>query len=162
MHYLIDANNLAGALHLLDEPHFDRKLIGLIQEYGFGRRDKYILIFDSGLVMGDKYVSSNVTVIYTPKDGYYKSADDKIYEQARSINENEIFTLVTDDIDLANNIEKLNSSRRTKIIFLKARKFAALIINKVKKPAEDNEAGEEGIDQGTLDDITEEFKKIWK
>ena len=80
MIYVIDANNLAGKLNILDDENFDKKLISNIKKYFFNKNNSVYLVFDSNDPMGDKYKEDNIAVIYTPRDNYYKGADDKIIE----------------------------------------------------------------------------------
>src|SRR3989339_1535876 len=84
MHFIIDANNLAGKLKMLGQDDFDRKLIDMIREFNRDRGVNITLVFDGTDPMGDKIlVDHNLTVIYSPKDRFYRSADDKIVEMVR-------------------------------------------------------------------------------
>ena len=76
-----------------------------------GKNHEIILVFDSSDPMGDKYRQENITVVYTPKDNYYKNADDKIIEVTRqkfnTENYKEKINIITNDLDLTRKIEKL-------------------------------------------------------
>ena len=107
MRYIIDANNLAGQLGILKEDEFAQKLIVLIKQWLGEKKRQVFLVFDSADPMGDKQVFGNLTVIYTPKDNYYKSADDKIIELADR-NESNSLCVVTDDRGLIKEVKKIS------------------------------------------------------
>lgn len=109
MQYIIDANNLAGKMGLLKEENFDKMLLKELSKFFSKRKCGFYLVFDSADPMGDKYKErENVTVIYTPRDNYYKSADDKILEVlARVLKEDEV-SLITNDRDLKKGGEKIS------------------------------------------------------
>ena len=54
MNYLIDANNLAGSLDLLEEDYFDLLLCQRLSEWLGEKQKKIILVFDSLMPMGDR------------------------------------------------------------------------------------------------------------
>lgn len=152
---IIDANNLAGKLNLLKEKDFDEKLIRLMAKY---KKKKYILVFDGRDSTGDKYQRENITVIYTPKDSYYKSADDKIIELAKeNINNGEGAKVITDDLEIINKVIEIINESGGKIEMEKAAEFAKKINDYLEnKKQEEDFTGEE------RDDINEELLKIWK
>lgn len=80
MAYLIDGNNLAGRLGILDEQGFDTKLVHMISEFCEEADEEATLVFDSADILGDRFTEGPVTVIYTPRDAIYENADDKIVE----------------------------------------------------------------------------------
>jgi hypothetical protein len=111
MLYIIDANNLAGKLGLLGCKDFDKMLLVRLQDF-FGRRQhRVILIFDSNDLMGDRFNDGQIEVVYTPRDSFYRNADDKVLETVRIFladeNFNEEIAVVTDDLDLT---AKVNQS----------------------------------------------------
>jgi len=151
---IIDANNLAGKFNLLREDAFDEKLIQLLSQY---KKSKYILVFDGRDIMGDKYVKENITVIYTPKDSYYKSADDKIVELARVyLNSGEGAKIITDDLEIINKVQKIIDDSGGKIILEKATLFAEKLISYLENKSEDGLADDE------IDDINQYLLKAWK
>lgn len=80
MPLLIDANNLAGKMGILEENNFDEILVDLIKKYISKTGKKIILVFDSIDSMGDKRQEGSLMIIYSPKDEYYQNADVKIIE----------------------------------------------------------------------------------
>ena len=50
--------------------------------------------------MGDKAVEGNLTIIYSPRDDYYKSADDKIIELINNENKPEQMVVISDDREI--------------------------------------------------------------
>lgn len=101
MPYLIDANNLAGKLNLLKEENFDQKLIKIIKEYiSIYEKKKITLVFEGLDPMGDKRTEGNLTIIYSPRDDYYKSADDKIIEMINNADKPEQIVVITDDREI--------------------------------------------------------------
>jgi len=152
---IIDANNLAGKLNLLKEESFDEKLIGLLGRY---KKSKYILVFDGRDIMGDKYARGNLTVIYTPKDKFYRSADDKIVELARIyLNSGEGAKIITDDLEIIAKVEKIINDSGGKIVLEKASLFA----QKLNSYLENKRDGEKLADD-EIDDINQDLLKVWK
>ena len=103
MPYLIDANNLAGQLDLLDEADFDQKLIKIIKEYisAHNNEKRITLVFEGTDSMGDKAVGGNLTIIRAPRDGdYYKDADVKIIEIINNAEKPEQLVVITDDREI--------------------------------------------------------------
>ena len=63
--------------------------------------------------MGDKIKKGNVTIIYTPRDSHYQSADDKIVELAEDYASrllNLTTVVVSDDREVREKIEKICST----------------------------------------------------
>ncbi len=121
MPYLIDANNLAGKLDLLDEADFDQKLIKIIKEYISAYNKKITLVFEGRDPMGDKVVDGNLTIIYSPRDDYYKSADDKIIELINNEAMPEQLVVITDDREI------LKAAEQTGCQIKKAGYFAKIL-----------------------------------
>jgi len=109
--------------------------------------------------MGDKLVDGNMTVIYTPKDNYYRSADDKIIEIAL-INRKESIRVITDDIEIREKIEKINLDENLDIELERASDFAMRLKKYVEK--EDEIDNKEGISDDEVNDINNELLDIWK
>lgn len=160
MPYIIDANNLAGKLDLLRQANFDQKLIKIITDFNQNKTRKYILVFDSFDTMGDKITMGNIKIVYTPHDSYYHNADDKIFEIAE-METNSGFTVITDDNELRERMEKLNENRKNKICLMKATDFANRIniyfnnLNLQNKEVKKLSENEKNI-------INDELMKIWK
>lgn len=155
MYYLIDGNNLAGKLKLLAEEDFGQKLISLIKKT-IGNK-KIVLVFDSTDPMGDKYVDGAMTVVYSPKDNYYHSADDKILEIFSSNREECI--LVTDDIELIGKMKNFSLEKGTKLSVEKASDFA----EKIKFILEIRENGnEKELSLKDEEELNKELLNIWK
>jgi len=162
MKYIIDANNLAGKLKTLGEKNFDKKLIEMISNYSEGKSNSIIIVFDPKDEWGDKnIVSETITVIYTPRDAYYESADDKIVEiinRHLTIGKEEL-TVITDDVGLKKRVEKLMEETGVNINFISATDYAGKILR--KKTAE-NEGIKNKISKEDEADINKELLKIWQ
>lgn len=152
---IINANNLAGKLNLLKEVNFDEKLIELMGRY---KKSKYILVFDGRDNMGDKYERGNITVIYTPKDSFYKSADDKIVELAKKyLNSGEGAKIITDDLEIISKVEKIINDSGGKISLEKSTVFA----EKLNTYLENNRE-EKNLADDEADEINQDLLKAWK
>ena len=158
MIHIIDANNLSGKLNILEEDNFDLKLIELIKEYNKFDK-KYVLVFDSSDPMGDKVKQGSMTIIYTPRDNYYKSADDKILELVREYIKVEEVKVITDDIELTEKIEKMENKR---IIIERASEFAKKLLLTIDLNKEKNNENKENLSDEEVDSINKELLNIWK
>jgi predicted RNA-binding protein with PIN domain len=161
MIYLIDANNLAGKLNLLEQSNFDLKLVGFIKHLAESNKSEFVLVFDGRDLMGDKHKSGRVTVIYTPRDSYYKSADDKVIElmQIYQRERNDEIAVVTDDRAIQVFAEdKFGLNSKVKII--SASDFAQMIIRKTSLPEPiDNE---EELSNDDISEINNELIRQWQ
>jgi predicted RNA-binding protein with PIN domain len=161
MHLLIDANNLAGALGLLGQSNFDEKLILILAEYNAGRGNYITLVFDGVDLMGDRYSKNNLTVVYTPRDSYYESADDKIIELAEEhfkISKDEL-KVITDDIDLKNILSKKNFKEGVKFRLVQATDFAEILMS---KKTNEIACDDRNLSEEEMDNINKDLLKIWK
>ncbi len=146
MKYIIDANNLAGEMGLLDFDDFDKILIEKIA--GLTQKKNYVLVFDSLNYMGDRFQQENLEIIYAPRDEFYGNADAKILEIVKQ--EKDCF-LISNDLDL---IEKAkNKNKNLKQISCKqfAQKF-----KKVNTERESNV-----FEQEELDSLNKELYDLW-
>jgi len=149
MPYLIDANNLAGKLHLLSETDWDQELIDIVKDYFIAREQKAILVFDSNDPLGDRYTDGNITVIYTPRDVLYNNADDKIIELMKNEKRPEDWIVVSDDLNIIHEAGKLD------IEVILARDFAKKIVPSVEVDDEDE------LSEREEDEITDELSNEW-
>jgi len=164
MMYIIDANNLAGKLGILFQDNFDKEMINIIKEYFYEKKMKIVLVFDSNEKMGDRLIDENVEVIYTPRDDYYNSADDKVLELAigeinSGVGNNQI-TVVTDDIDLREAVQQAADKKDYSINLIKSTDFALRIINK-KNKEEYLVDDDRGLDADEEDRITRDLMGKW-
>lgn len=100
MPYLIDANNLAGKLDLLNKDEFDQGLINIIKKYNKKYNKQITLVFEGNDPMGDKVTLDNLIIIYSPRDDYYKSADVKIIELIENETKPEQLVVISDDREI--------------------------------------------------------------
>ncbi|MCG2701029.1 hypothetical protein L6267_02590 [Candidatus Parcubacteria bacterium] len=131
MPYLIDANNLAGKLNLLDEDNFDKKLIEIIKEYikqtdtrrcqGHHGQRKITLVFEGTDSMGDKAADGSLIIIRAPRDDYYKNADVKIIELINNAEKPEQLVVISDDREI------LEAARKAGCLIKKASYFAQIL-----------------------------------
>jgi len=173
MIYLIDANNLAGKLGILKNENFDKLLIKIIRHWPASRKNKIFLVFDSADPMGDKYSENLITIIYTPRDNYYHSADDKIIELANDyLNSNNKFKpedgelcVVTDDNEIKNKIKFLNRKYNRELILMPAFNLADKL-NRLSAVDYKNdnykESGRRGLKESEIDKINKDLLKIWQ
>ncbi len=124
MPYLIDANNLAGTLNLLEENNFDEKLIKIIENFIKRYNKKIVLVFEGLDPMGDKVIENNLTIIRSPRDDYYKNADVKIIELIRTAEKPEQLVVITDDREI------LDAARKAGCPVKKASYFAKILKDK--------------------------------
>ena len=158
MLYIIDANNVAGKLKMLKQKNFDLKLIELFKEFNQEKNKEIELVFDGGDTMGDKKIVDNkLTVIYSPKDAFYSSADDKIVEMTeRCVNrEKKDITVVTDDNGLQKRIEELGERYNININLERATAWAEKLTKK------DNGDTIEVLQQKDKDEINQELLQYW-
>lgn len=156
MHYIIDANNLAGKLNILFKKDFDIELIKIVKVFFDTKKHRVDLVFDGRDNMGDKFIDGNINVIYTPRDNYYRNADDKIVElvirNVSGLGHRFIF-VVTDDLELIERIGKVSE----KIQIIRVSEFAKNIINQF-----DTEEIEEGLSVDEENEITREMMNLWR
>ncbi|MBU4216697.1 NYN domain-containing protein [Candidatus Parcubacteria bacterium] len=158
MHYIIDANNLAGKLNILDKKDFDLELIEIVRDFFGAKKHRVDLIFDGRDNMGDKRSEGNLNIIYTPRDSYYVGADDKIVEMVNSdlegLEHGHVF-VITDDLELIERVQKVAE----KIQIIKVSDFAKSILLKLE--VEELEIEEE-LSEEEEDEITKELSNLWK
>ena len=148
-------------MDLLEDKERNQKVIESLSEYFQSSRKQIWLVFDSVDPMGDKYTQYGMTVIFSPRDGYYSSADDKIMELIDNDLGQEM-TVVSDDIEIRKKVEELNYKGYNTLNTKKASELASEI--------EDNKTRQENgdIDKGVnlskdeLDEINEELLKKFK
>jgi hypothetical protein len=161
MIHIIDANNLAGKLGLLKKNNFDREIIEILKVYYFKKKIKVFLVFDGVDFMGNKFDEGFLTIFYTPRDNFYKSADDKIIEIVENLRyrdelssqpvKDEII-VITDDLDI---IEKLKNAN---VNFIKATDFAGNIKDII---TEDDNIDDKHLSDEEIKKIDRELIKIW-
>ena len=96
---------------MLGYQDFDKMLLVRLKDFFGNKQNKVILIFDSNDLMGDRYNDGLIEIVYTPRDDFYRNADDKVLETVRVFLSNEQFNdeimVITDDLDLSG---KVNNS----------------------------------------------------
>ncbi len=179
MNYIIDANNLAGKLNLLEEDNFDKKLISIIKEWLGEKQKTIVLVFDSLYPLGDKISLGNIEIIYSPRDNHNSSADDMILEifsqwaLARQKNrEDEGFSLniikkiakndlvfVSDDIDLRNEVVNIKENINKNIKLMYNDEFIRIMNRKSDMKKEED--GFRNLDDDSVEKINKELLNIW-
>lgn len=155
--YIIDGNNVAGKLKILGEEHFDRKLMELVQRWNLRKRVKAIVVFDGGEYMGDKRAIDQYTsVVYTPRDSFYRDADDKIVEIIRQsyLSPGEAILLVTEDNELKKRVAKEAEAANQPMEMISSSDF----VKKLEFASEDEEPD---LSDDEMDDITRDLMKEW-
>ncbi len=122
MTYIVDGNNLSGKLGILKYQDFNQMLISSLLDYFSNTNKKVVLVFDSNDPLGDKYIESNLTVIYSPRDNYYTCADDKIMELIDHNRRQNV--VVSDDIEIIKKVKTLNDKGYSNISYKKATALA--------------------------------------
>lgn len=164
MIYIIDANNLAGKLKILLDAEFDKILIRYIKEYKPEKDNHFYLVFDSNDPYGDKYTEENITVIRTPRDSYYKSADDKVVELAKDLAKkaNDEITLISDDIEIKKAVENIIKESNKKIIIIDATDFVQRLIKRLEKKNQNSEEDDDDLSDEDKKKINRELLALWK
>lgn len=171
MRYIIDANNLAGQLDILDEENFDLKLIELIKQWLGDFKHQVFLVFDSLDPMGDKQVLGNLTVIYAPRDNYYQSADDKIIELAEDIGaipsnkagkHGSPLQVITNDRDLIKAVKKTSEQNGRNVKFTSTADLAQKLKTNINKVDDSHEDGQRGLSDSQVRQINKELEEIWR
>jgi hypothetical protein len=162
MLYIIDANNLAGQLGLLESRDFDTILPVLVGDFFAGTQNQAVLVFDPRDSLGDKYRQGNLEIVYTPRDNFYRNADDKVIEIVKNYLADENFKkeirIVTSDSDLRDKIKAAmaESPIGWRVKLLRAEDFADEMERRMGYSSED--------DEKNIDDpgLNEELLKAWK
>lgn len=169
MHYIVDANNLAGKLGIIKEKDFDKKLIETIKKFLGIKAIEITLVFDGREYMGDRWREGNLTVVYAPKDEQYRGADDLIIELVKKkaadyknlVYARRPIILVTDDNGLKEKIADLVRDKLIKI--MPAAEFGKrLDIGQTEIDEEADYDSDRGLSDGEIRDINDELLKKWK
>ena len=144
---------------LLEEDNFDWLLINIIKDYFKGK--EVILIFDGLDSLGDKIIKGKLTVIYTPKDEYYNSADDKILEIAENLIKKDEIKIISDDRQLKEKLGKISQDNYKSFFFESAGDLAEKIkLKEAKRKSQFDESDE--LSQDEQEEINNDLLKIWK
>lgn len=166
MLYIIDGNNLAGKLGLLGHEDFDKMLLVCLKDFFGSKQNRIILIFDSNDLMGDRFNDGLIEVVYTPRDEFYKNADDKVLETVRLFLADEGFSdeiiIVTDDLDLT---QKVNESivyhtKRNRVKTERSTDFAKRIELFEAANSAKNDSDKKELENDSKD-LNAELLKIW-
>src|SRR3989339_400630 len=157
MPYIIDGNNLAGKFDILFEDSFCERLIRILKKFNKRRKRNIILVFDSLEPMGDKEkIDKYLTVIYAPRDNFYKSADDKIVELVeRNIKNKENVILVTDDLEIINIIKASDFVKK-----IRENISVNFALDKVGQNAIQGRWGED-LNKEDIKKINDELLRLW-
>lgn len=147
---------------MLGDKNFDKRLILIVCKYNKLKNKRITMVFDGIDPVGDKVeVGDNVTVIYSPKDKYYKSADDKIIELVEQKMASTKITVITEDIGLKKAIEKIQEEvGGREIRFKKTSRFVEEL--KALNASEEADDGRRGLSDGDIKKINDELLKFWK
>jgi len=164
MIYIIDANNLAGKLKMLGHEDFDMELLFMLEEYNRERQKRFILVFDGQELMGDKREYGKITLVRSPKDKYFESADDMVVELVKvnlgllhmPTEPGEQVTVITDDIGLRKRVEKIMEQYGKKLFLMRVTEFAdKLLTSKTEEEKED-------LSEDEMDKISRDLLAQWK
>jgi hypothetical protein len=161
MLYIIDANNLAGQLGLLEVKDFDTILPALLNDFFAGKQNEAVLVFDPRDSFGDRYREGNLEIIYAPRDNFYHNADDKVLELIKNhLTDSEFkkeIRVVTSDNELRDKIKVAmgESPIGWRVKLIRADNFAAQIEVKISEGAD--------LEEKEIDDpdLKEELLKAW-
>jgi predicted RNA-binding protein with PIN domain len=154
MIYLIDGNNLAGKLDFLGDEDCNRNLEEALALYFADTKKKIIVVFDSLDPLGDKYTKNNLQIIYSPRDGYYSSADDKIMEIIEQ-KYGQDMVVISDDIEIREKAEEFNQRGYNNLNSQKATDFAF----DIKKRQAEQENKKIDNNKGLSDDEIKEINR---
>ena len=159
--YIIDGNNLGGKMRMLGEADFGRRLLGRIMEWNVRRRVKITVVFDGGGNMGDRQaLDPFVSVVYTPRDSFYRDADDKIVELVRqgSLKPGEALVLVTEDREL---ISRADAEAKRYDLALEIVSSSSLAA-KLEAAVAESEPEDRGLAGEEVDKINSDLLRSWK
>ncbi len=163
MHHIIDGNNLAGKLELLNKKNFDQVLAGILRVHYHQKKIKVHLVFDGRDALGDCRAQGCFKIIYTPIDDYYRSADDKIVEIIAMLgtSEKDELLLITNDNELI--ARARNAAERTgrKLEIMHADAFAQKLLIGANANVEDEMPDEKIMDARQTKKINDELLKLW-
>ncbi len=180
MNFIIDANNLAGRLGLLKETDFDKRLISLVRDWLGDKKKVVVLVFDSLDPLGDRISEGYLEIIYSPRDGYTRTADDKIIEifsrwvegsrspsqsalslkiLSRLLNDDLVF--VSDDEDLRSRIKLLSSDLKENVSLMRNDEFI-LWLKKGEYMIDEDEDENRGFSKGEKEALDDELLALWK
>lgn len=174
MIFIIDANNLAGKMDMLEEKDFDKSLIDIIKEYALPE-NAYVLVFDGADSFGDKYTEENITIVYAPRDEYCRSADDKIVELLEMLGPKshlgcprldlaqKKIAVVTDDNLLKKRIKEIIVKTNYSVKTLSAAEFADDIERRMNKAAKNGGEidNKDDLSEDDIEEINTELTDIW-
>jgi hypothetical protein len=163
MIYIIDANNLAGKMGMLGKENFSEELSAIIKSYKPEKNHLYFLVFDSNEMMGDQYrLNDKVSLIFAPRDGYYKDADDKIVELAEKFaplkSEHGKVVIVSDDLEIKEKVDNLNKEKNLSLKFESTSDF----YQKLKFYFQKSIDKDDELSEDEEDEINKEFMNFWK
>ena len=127
------------------------------------KKIRVFLVFDGRDNMGDKYEEGLLTIIYTPRDSYYKSADDKIIEIVKSLKSKvkDEVKVITDDREIITEVEKL-AGNNSQIKIIKASDFAVKLKSLKKEFIDEDDGEDKNLSGSEIEKINKELLDIWK
>jgi predicted RNA-binding protein with PIN domain len=160
MPYLIDANNLAGKLNILGEKDFDQKLASILSHYLNLRHKKIILVFDGFGTVRENY-HERLKVYYAGENYSGRSADEAIIELVMRSKAPQDNIIVSDDLEIREEIGRIARLRGVKIKIAGAKHFAAELF-RVVEGAEQDVDNEDELSDDKKKEITDELMNLWQ
>jgi predicted RNA-binding protein with PIN domain len=123
--YIIDGNNLAGKLGMLDKRTFNRELVEMVADYFMGKNKKVLVVFDGHGSMDFPVSLRGVDVHFAGDFPYAReSADEKILAIIARGKRGESFILVSEDSELQAASKRTAKKSGVEIQIVKASFFA--------------------------------------
>ncbi|PIP33903.1 hypothetical protein COX22_01910 [Candidatus Falkowbacteria bacterium CG23_combo_of_CG06-09_8_20_14_all_49_15] len=164
MTLIVDANNLAGALHILSAHRFQEQVIAMFKFWPNREYREIYLVFDPIDSFGDRIQAGRLTVIYPPAGPERHAADERITALAVRLAAggpaSEALTVATDDRGLREAVAIAVGNR--KVIFLHSADLAKLLCpkNSVSQTAEDG--SDRRLSEAEQAAISAEMISLWK
>lgn len=161
-------------MDLLDQEEFDFKLIKLIKEWLGEKSNQAVLVFDGRDPLGDKHSEGNLTIVYTPKDDFYDSADEKLIEIVNNFiagnrfafrpdDNPDMVTVITDDAGIVKKLAGALEDCPNRLFIKSAQVFADEIQKKLgNNLSDEQEEDDKNLDEEDVDKINSELLKIWQ
>jgi predicted RNA-binding protein with PIN domain len=159
MIHVIDGNNLAGKLKILSQKNFDKSLVIRLKDYYQRKKINVYLVFDGRDSLGDRSEQGYLTIIFSPQDRYYESADDKIVEIVGNLSAStkDDITLITSDRELISRAQNKAKRQGKKLILTSSDKFAEKLI---QEPIAAKNSKDE-LDSSAVEKINQELLDLW-
>jgi hypothetical protein len=160
--YLIDGNNLAGALGMLGQNDCNQKLIRVLSGFLGGGQKKATIIFDGYGPGCAPHSRGGIRIEYASDSANWReSADDKIVFILRRVNRGMAITVITDDRELRDRVLRSAEEQDRKVEIISASEFAKRIHER-NLPAESSIDDKGSLSENEIRELNEELLTSWQ